>query len=60
MPYVIINGPPGLPLIRLVKSPYDLLSDRTLRPNIIYYLTKVIIPPINRCFILLGVNLYTW
>lgn len=60
VPYIIVNGPPGLPLIRLVRSPYDLLSDTSLRPNAFYYITRVIIPPINRCFNLIGVDLSSW
>ncbi|KAL1488019.1 hypothetical protein ABEB36_015394 [Hypothenemus hampei] len=60
VPYVIVNGPPGLPLIRLVRSPKDLLADPSLRPNAVYYITKVIIPPINRCFNLIGADLNTW
>ncbi|XP_074033298.1 DNA polymerase zeta catalytic subunit isoform X2 [Leptinotarsa decemlineata] len=60
VPYVIINGPPGLPLIRLVRSPRDLLNDSSLRPNALYYITRVIIPPINRCFNLIGADLHTW
>lgn len=60
VPYIIINGPPGMPLIRLVRSPYELLADSALRPNALYYITKVIIPPINRCFTLFGADLNTW
>lgn len=60
VPYVIINGPPGLPLIRLVKSPYDLIDDASLRPNSLYYITKVIVPAINRCFNLIGADLNQW
>lgn len=60
VPYVIINGPPGLPLIKLVRCPRELLADPSLRPNALYYITKVIIPPINRCFTLIGVDLNTW
>lgn len=60
VPYVVVNGPPGLPLIRLVRSPYELLLEPSLRPNAIYYITRVIIPPINRCFNLIGVDLNTW
>ncbi|XP_017786334.1 PREDICTED: DNA polymerase zeta catalytic subunit [Nicrophorus vespilloides] len=60
VPYVIINGPPGLPLIKLVRSPWDLIEDTNLRPNAIYYITKIIIPPINRCLLLIGADLRTW
>lgn len=60
VPYIIANGPPGVPLIRLVRSPRDFLNDPSLRPNAIYYITKVIIPPINRCFNLVGINVTGW
>ncbi|XP_050510996.1 DNA polymerase zeta catalytic subunit isoform X2 [Diabrotica virgifera virgifera] len=60
VPYIIINGPPGLPLIRLVRSPRDLINDISLKPNAQYYITRVIIPAINRCFNLLGVDLNIW
>ncbi|CAH1283427.1 unnamed protein product [Diabrotica balteata] len=60
VPYVIINGPPGLPLIRLVRSSRDLINDISLKPNAQYYITRVIIPAINRCFNLLGVDLNIW
>jgi DNA polymerase zeta len=60
VPYVIAAGPPGVPLIRLVRSPREFLQDPSLRPNAIYYITKVIIPPINRCFNLIGADLHGW
>ncbi|XP_060525444.1 DNA polymerase zeta catalytic subunit isoform X2 [Cylas formicarius] len=60
VPYVIVNGSPGLPLIKLVRSPWDILNDCSLRPNALYYITKVIIPPINRCFSLIGVDVNVW
>ncbi|XP_044259688.1 DNA polymerase zeta catalytic subunit [Tribolium madens] len=60
VPYIIAHGPPGVPLIRLVRSPHDFLNDPSLRPNAIYYITKVIIPPINRCFNLIGADLNGW
>ncbi|XP_044756178.1 DNA polymerase zeta catalytic subunit isoform X2 [Coccinella septempunctata] len=60
VPYVIINGPPGLPLIRMVRSPHELLKDPSLRPNALYYITRVIIPPLNRCFNLIGADLHHW
>lgn len=60
VPYVIINGPPGLPLIRLVRSPRELIADPSLRPNALYYITKVIIPPLNRCFLLIGADVNNW
>ncbi|CAH0553547.1 unnamed protein product [Brassicogethes aeneus] len=60
VPYVIVNGPPGLPIIKLVRSPRELLADPSLRPNALYYITRVIIPPINRCLTLIGADLHIW
>lgn len=60
MPYVIVNGSPGLPLIRLVRSPTELLEDEGLRINSFYYISKAIIPPLNRCLLLIGVDVNKW
>ncbi|XP_050308972.1 DNA polymerase zeta catalytic subunit isoform X6 [Anthonomus grandis grandis] len=60
VPYIVVNGPPSLPLIKLVRSPRELLNDNSLRPNVLYYISKVIIPPINRCLNLIGVDLNNW
>lgn len=60
VPFVIANGPPGLPLIRLVRSPYELLEDKGLKINSYYYITKVIIPPLNRCLLLIGADVREW
>jgi len=60
VPYVVVYGEPGLPLIQLVREPMELLNNSNLRPNSHYYITKVIIPPLNRCFLLLGVDTGNW
>lgn len=60
VPYVIVNGPPGVPLIRLVRSPRDLILDPSLRINAAYYITKAIVPPMQRCFSLLGADVMSW
>lgn len=60
VPFIIANGPPGLPLIRLVRSPYELLEDKGLKINSYYYITKVITPPLNRCLLLIGVDVREW
>ncbi|XP_059486071.1 DNA polymerase zeta catalytic subunit isoform X2 [Neocloeon triangulifer] len=60
VPYVIVSGAPGLPLIRLVRSPYQLLEDPALRLNADYYLTRALVPPLARCFNLLGVDVASW
>ncbi|XP_049954261.1 DNA polymerase zeta catalytic subunit [Schistocerca serialis cubense] len=60
VPYVIVNGPPGLPLIRLVRSPYSVLNDPGEKINMVYYITRVIIPPLDRCFSLLETDIESW
>ncbi|XP_046399117.1 DNA polymerase zeta catalytic subunit [Ischnura elegans] len=72
VPYVIVNGPPGLPLFQLVRSPNELLNLGTdacssnstvhcqLQVNAHYYITKVLVPPLQRCFSLIGVDVEPW
>lgn len=60
VPYIVINGSPGLPLIRLVRSPHEYLSNEGLKINAMYYITKVIIPPLNRCLLLIGADAHQW
>ncbi|XP_071444843.1 DNA polymerase zeta catalytic subunit-like [Hetaerina americana] len=72
VPYVIVNGPPGLPLFHLVRSPNELLSlgnnastsklsvHTQLQVNAHYYITKVLVPPLQRCFSLIGVDIEPW
>lgn len=60
VPYLVINGPPGLPLIRLVRSPHEYLANEALKINAIYYITKVLIPPVNRCLLLIGADANQW
>ncbi|XP_053692962.1 DNA polymerase zeta catalytic subunit [Sabethes cyaneus] len=60
VPYVIVNGPPLVPLIRLVRSPDELLADSGLKINSNYYISKAIIPPLNRCLLLIGADVHQW
>ncbi|XP_075227107.1 DNA polymerase zeta catalytic subunit [Lycorma delicatula] len=60
VPYVIVAGHPGVSLISLVRSPYSLLNDPGLKVNAEYYITRVIIPPLNRCFTLIGTDVHQW
>lgn len=60
VPYVVVNGSPGLPLIRLVRSPAEYLADTGLKINAQYYISKVLIPPLNRCLLLIGVDVIDW
>jgi len=60
VPFIIVNGPPGMQLIRLVRSPHDILANEGHKINAIYYITKAIIPPLNRCLLLIGANVHDW
>ncbi|XP_037713657.1 DNA polymerase zeta catalytic subunit isoform X2 [Drosophila subpulchrella] len=60
VPFIIVNGPPGMQLIRLVRSPHDILASEGHKINAIYYITKAIIPPLNRCLLLIGANVHDW
>nr|XP_031826946.1 DNA polymerase zeta catalytic subunit isoform X1 [Nomia melanderi] len=58
--YVIVAGAPNQPLIQCVRTPMEVILDEGLSPNSMYYVTKVIIPPLNRCLNLIGIDVNTW
>ncbi|XP_070589453.1 DNA polymerase zeta catalytic subunit [Erythrolamprus reginae] len=60
VPYVIVYGMPGLPLIQLVRRPVDVLQDPNLRLNATYYITKQILPPLARILSLIGIDVFSW
>nr|XP_029532842.1 DNA polymerase zeta catalytic subunit-like isoform X1 [Oncorhynchus nerka] len=60
VPYVIVYGTPGVPLIQLVRRPLEVLQDPGLRLNATYYITKQILPPLRRIFQLIGVDVLSW
>lgn len=60
VPYVIVYGTPGQPLIQLVRRPEDLMDNPGLRLNGVYYITKQLVPVLDRCFSLLGVDVRQW
>uniref|UniRef100_A0A671NP62 DNA polymerase zeta catalytic subunit n=1 Tax=Sinocyclocheilus anshuiensis TaxID=1608454 RepID=A0A671NP62_9TELE len=60
VPYVIVYGMPGVPLIQLVRRPVEVLQDPSLRLNATYYITKQILPPLTRIFNLIGVDVFSW
>lgn len=60
VPYVIVNGAPGVPLIRLVRSPLEFMADEGMTINSVYYITKVIVPALNRCLLLIGADAFHW
>ncbi|XP_073708840.1 DNA polymerase zeta catalytic subunit [Garra rufa] len=60
VPYVIVYGMPGVPLIQLVRRPIEVLQDPSLRLNATYYITKQILPPLARICNLIGVDVFSW
>ena len=60
VPYVIVYGTPGLPLIELVRQPHDVINDASLRINAQYYIMKQILPALNRFLSLVGVDVFSW
>lgn len=60
VPYVVVHGAPGTPLYQLVKSPLDVLRDTTLQLNGTYYVTKQVLPALDRMLSLLGVDVFLW
>ena len=49
--FLTVYGEPGRPLIHSVRSPVEVIeatADSEMRPNAVYYITKVIIPVLNR------------
>ncbi|XP_076754833.1 DNA polymerase zeta catalytic subunit [Xylocopa sonorina] len=58
--YVVVAGAPNQPLIHCIRTPMEVILDEGLTPNSIYYITKVLIPPLNRCLNLIGVDANAW
>lgn len=59
--YVVVHGEPGARLVDMVVDPQELLSiDSPYRLNDLYYITKQIIPALQRVFGLLGADLRKW
>ncbi len=59
--YVVVHGHPGARLVDMVVSPETLVSkDRGLRLNEMYYISKQIVPALERVFSLLGADVRSW
>jgi len=43
-----------------LSRPHEVLQDPSLRLNASYYITKQILPPLNRVFSLIGLDVFTW
>ncbi|XP_052192570.1 DNA polymerase zeta catalytic subunit isoform X3 [Diospyros lotus] len=61
IPYVVVHGEPGSRLVDMVVDPLDLLAiNSPFRLNDTYYITKQIIPALQRVFGLVGADLNQW
>lgn len=63
VPFVVIYDRPGAPLKDCVVSPSEYLVAASLgraRLNTTYYITKQILPTLDRVFSLVGVNVMSW
>lgn len=60
VPYVVIIGPPGARLIDRCVSPGELLNSEHNELDAEYYITKNLIPPLERIFNLMGANVRKW
>ncbi|XP_038222862.1 DNA polymerase zeta catalytic subunit [Zerene cesonia] len=58
--WLVSAGAPGTPLVRLARTPAELHRDSSLVPHVAYYATRSILPPLHRCFSLLGVDVFKW
>ncbi|KAE8354241.1 hypothetical protein BDV28DRAFT_156340 [Aspergillus coremiiformis] len=60
VPYVVVTGAPGSRLVDRCVPPETLLHDAQLDLDAEYYITKNIIPPLERIFNLVGANVRQW
>ncbi|KAJ5639520.1 C4-type zinc-finger of DNA polymerase delta [Penicillium longicatenatum] len=60
VPYVVITGAPGSRLVDRCVGPETLLQDAQLDLDAEYYISKNIIPPLERIFNLVGANVRQW
>ncbi|KAG8420245.1 DNA polymerase zeta [Metarhizium acridum] len=60
VPYVVITGAPGARLIDRSVAPEDLLANPHWQLDAEYYISKNLIPPLERIFNLVGANVRQW
>ncbi|RGP65480.1 DNA polymerase zeta subunit [Fusarium sporotrichioides] len=60
VPYVVITGAPGARLIDRCVAPEELLDNPHWQLDAEYYISKNLIPPLERIFNLVGANVRQW
>ncbi|OQR85051.1 hypothetical protein ACHHYP_12413 [Achlya hypogyna] len=58
--YVVVRGPPGARLMDLVVPPEELACHDKYTLNVDYYVTKQMLPSLERLALLMGVNVRQW
>ncbi len=60
VPYVVITGAPGARLVDRSVAPEELLENDHCELDAEYYISKNLIPPLERIFNLVGANVRNW
>ncbi|PPQ64420.1 hypothetical protein CVT26_002127 [Gymnopilus dilepis] len=60
IPYVIVQSSDSGRLVDRVMDPLEFMEDSQLRLDALYYITRVLIPPLERIFNLVGANVRQW
>ncbi|KAJ3553039.1 hypothetical protein NM688_g3832 [Phlebia brevispora] len=60
IPYVIIRGSPGTRLVDRAVRPEEVLNDAHKYIDAPYYISRVLIPPLERIFNLVGADVRGW
>ncbi|CAG8958860.1 hypothetical protein HYFRA_00011813 [Hymenoscyphus fraxineus] len=60
VPYVVVTGVPGARLIDRCVSPEELLENEGVELDAEYYISKNLIPPLERIFNVVGANVRGW
>ena len=60
VPYVVMSGAPGARLVDRCVAPEELLNNPHASLDAEYYISKNLIPPLERIFNLVGANVRAW
>lgn len=60
VPYVVVKGPAGQLLRERCLSPEEFMANDSLELDSEYYINKTLVPPLERLFNILGINVSEW
>ncbi|KAI0669901.1 hypothetical protein C8Q78DRAFT_976102 [Trametes maxima] len=60
IPYVIVRGEPGSRIVDRATAPHELFRESHKRLDAHYYISRVLIPPLERVFNLVGADVRSW